>query len=48
LESLKGRDHWEDLSVDEKIILKWFLGKYGLGVWIGLIWLKIGTDGRVS
>jgi hypothetical protein len=27
LESLKGRNHSEDLSVDVRIILKWFLGK---------------------
>jgi hypothetical protein len=26
LESLKGRDHSEDLGVDERIILKWILG----------------------
>jgi hypothetical protein len=27
LESLTGRDHLEDLSIDEKIVLKWILGK---------------------
>jgi hypothetical protein len=27
LQSLKGRDHSEDLSVDERIILKWILRK---------------------
>jgi hypothetical protein len=27
LESLKGRDHSEDLGVDGKIILKWIIGK---------------------
>jgi hypothetical protein len=26
-ENLKGRDHSEDLSVDERIILEWILGK---------------------
>jgi hypothetical protein len=34
LEILKGRDHSEDLDVDERIILKWILGKSGLGLWI--------------
>jgi hypothetical protein len=27
LENLKGRDHSEDLGVDERIILEWILGK---------------------
>jgi len=31
-ENQKGRDHWEDLSMDRR-------------VWIGCIWLRIGTSG---
>jgi hypothetical protein len=31
------RDHLEDLSVDGKIILELFLGKYGWTLWIGFI-----------
>jgi hypothetical protein len=27
LENLKGRDHSEDLGVDGKIVLEWFVGK---------------------
>jgi hypothetical protein len=27
LKHLNGRDHFEDLSIDEKIILEWILGK---------------------
>jgi len=27
LENLKERDHFEDLGVNEKIILEWILGK---------------------
>jgi len=28
-ENLKGRDHLEDLGIDEKIILEQILGKWG-------------------
>jgi len=27
LENLKGRDHLEELGIDGRIILEWFLGK---------------------
>jgi hypothetical protein len=27
LKNLKGRDHWEELGVDERIILECILGK---------------------
>jgi hypothetical protein len=36
----EGTDHSDNLCVDERIILKWILGKC-----IGLMWLRIGTDG---
>jgi hypothetical protein len=29
LESLRGRDHLEDLSIDGRIILKWISGNLG-------------------
>jgi hypothetical protein len=45
LESLKGRDHSEDVCVDGRKILKWILGKCSWGVWNGLIWFRIGTVG---
>jgi hypothetical protein len=45
LESLKGREHLEDLGIDERITLKWVLGKEGWRGWIGFIWLRIGTGG---
>jgi hypothetical protein len=47
LESLKGRDHSEDLGAGERIILKWILVKSVLGVWIGFIWFGIGTGGGI-
>jgi hypothetical protein len=29
----------------ERIILKWIFKKWNRGIWIGLIWLRIGTGG---
>jgi hypothetical protein len=45
LENLKRTDHSEDLGVDGRIILKCTSMKQGLGLWIGFIWLRIGTGG---
>jgi hypothetical protein len=41
----KERDHWEDQEVDVWTILKWILKRYDVMVWIGSIWLRIGTSG---
>jgi hypothetical protein len=45
LENLKGRDHLQDLGVDENIILERILGKWGGKVCTGFIWLRLGTIG---
>jgi len=42
--NLRERDHWGDLDVDGRIILRWIFGKWE-GVEIGWSWLRIGTDG---
>jgi hypothetical protein len=43
LGNLKERDHFEDIGIDEKIVLEWILGKWGGKLWTGYIW----TSGRV-
>jgi len=43
--NLRKRDHLEDPGVDGRIILTWIFGKWDVGVWTGLIWLRIGTCG---
>jgi hypothetical protein len=40
-ENLRERDHWGDPGVDGRIIIKRILKKWDVGVWTGLIWLRI-------
>jgi hypothetical protein len=44
-ESQKDRDLWEDQDIGGWSILKWILERRDGMVWIGLIWLRIGTSG---
>jgi hypothetical protein len=39
------RDYFGDLGVDGRIILKRILKTWNLGVWIGIVWLRVGTWG---
>jgi hypothetical protein len=43
----KERDHWKDLDVGGRVILKWIIDKYDGLVWTGSIWLRIGTNGEL-
>lgn len=45
--NMKERDHFEDLYLDGRIILKQILKKQCGKVWAGFIWLRIGTGGKV-
>jgi hypothetical protein len=41
----KQCDHWEELGVGERIILRWTLGRWGSMGQTGLSWLRIGSGG---
>jgi len=41
--NLRERDQLGDPGVDGRIILRWIFRKWGVCVWTGLIWLRIGT-----
>jgi len=43
--NLRERDHLGDPGVDGMIILRWAFRKWGVGVWTGSRWLRIGTVG---
>jgi hypothetical protein len=43
--NLRERDHLEESHVVRRIILRLIFRKWYVGVWIGSIWLRIGTGG---
>ena len=43
--NLRERDHFVDADVDRRIILRWILRKWDVGVWTGSSWLRMGTGG---
>jgi hypothetical protein len=43
--NLREREHLEDPGVDGRIILRWIIKKWDVGVWTRSSWLKIGTGG---
>jgi hypothetical protein len=45
-ENLREREHWVDPGVGKRIILGWIFRKTDVGIWTGLGWLRIETDGE--
>jgi len=41
----RERDHCGDLGVNGWIILGWISRRWDMGIWTGLGWPRIGTDG---
>jgi hypothetical protein len=44
--NLMERDHWGDPGLDGRIVLRWILRKWDVGVWTGLSWFRIGIGGE--
>jgi hypothetical protein len=44
-ESQKERDHWKDQDIGGWTILGWILVRQDGMVWIGSIWLRVGSSG---
>jgi hypothetical protein len=40
-----GKSQWGDLDVNGKIILRLIFRKWDVGVWAGLIWLRVEIGG---
>jgi hypothetical protein len=45
-ENLRERDQWGDPGLGGRIILGWIFRKWDLGVWPGLVWLRIEIGGE--
>jgi len=44
--NLREGDHMENPDVDGRIIIRWIFMKWDVGMWTGLIWLRLERGGR--
>jgi hypothetical protein len=42
---MEERARLEDLGIDGRIIFEWIVKMSFVRMWLGLVWLKIGTGG---
>ena len=45
LGNLRESDDLGDPGIDGRIVLKWIIRKWDVGVWTGSTWLRKGTGG---
>jgi hypothetical protein len=45
LGDLRERDHLGDPGIEGRLILRWILRKWDVGLWTGSSWLRRGTGG---
>jgi hypothetical protein len=43
--NVSDRDHFGHPGVDGRIIIRWIVRKWDVGVWTGLRWVRIGIGG---
>jgi hypothetical protein len=43
----RERDHFEDVGLDRRTILKWIFKTWDGKAWTGLVWLRIETGVRL-
>jgi hypothetical protein len=41
----EGKNHLEDLGLEERIMLKWIFKTWNAEAWTGLIWPRTGIGG---
>jgi hypothetical protein len=45
--NINGRDSFGKKCLDGRTVLKWILDNYGVKVWTGLDWLRVGLYGEI-
>jgi hypothetical protein len=46
-ENLTRRDYFGDVGIGGKIVLKYIVKLWGIGMWTGFIWIKEGPNSEL-